>query len=81
MLQKIFKTGNCLVVPLPKGKIQTIGLQEGSEVSVTIDEDLGQIVLKPIRPQMTSANIEFAQELNDFIAHYGSTLEVLAEDC
>ncbi len=77
MLQKIYKTGNCLVVSLPKEKIQALGLQEGSEVSVIVDEELGQIILEPLRPQITDGNIEFARELNDFIAEYGSALEAL----
>ena len=79
MLRKIFKTGNSLVVSLPKESIQAIGLREGSEVSLTVDEEQGQIILESARPRVAGVDAEFARQLDEFIAEYGPALEALAK--
>ncbi len=79
MLRKIFKTGNSLVVALPKKNLQAIGLREGSEISLRVDEELGQIILEPARPQAPSVDAEFARQLDEFIAEYGPALNALAK--
>jgi putative addiction module antidote len=79
MVRKIFKTGNSLVVSLPKEMMQLIGLQEGSEISVIVDEGKGWIILEPAKPQVAGIDAEFAQQLNDFIEQYRPALEALAK--
>lgn len=79
MLRKIFKTGNSLVVSLPRESIQAIGLKEGSEISLTVDEKQGQIVIEPVSAALTSIDIVFAQQLDAFIAEYRPALEELAK--
>jgi putative addiction module antidote len=79
MLRKIFKTGNSLVVSVPKESLQAIGLREGSEISLTVDEKQGQIILKPLHPQIAGIDAEFARQLDEFIAEYGPALEALAK--
>jgi len=79
MMRKIFKTGNSLVVSLPRESIQAIGLQEGSEISLTVDEKQGQIVIEPVSTELTSIDIVFAQQLDAFIAEYRPALEELAK--
>lgn len=79
MVRKIFKTGNSLVVSLPKKSIELIGLQEGSEISLIVDESQGRIVIEPVKPSLTGIDAEFAQQLNDFIEQYRSALEALAK--
>jgi len=79
MLRKIFKTGNSLVISLPRESIQAIGLQEGSEISLTVDEKQGKIVIEPVPTELTSIDIVFAQQLDAFIAEYRPALEELAK--
>lgn len=79
MIRKIFKTGNSLVISLPRESIQTIGLQEGSEISLTVDEKQGKIVIEPVSTELTSIDIVFAQQLDAFIAEYRPALEELAK--
>jgi len=79
MLRKIFKTGNSLVVSLPRESLQTIGLHEGSEISLLVDEKKGQIVIEPVSTELTSIDIVFAQQLDAFIAEYRPALEELAK--
>ena len=79
MLRKIFKTGNSLVISLPREKIQMIGLHEGSEISLVVDEEEGQIVIEPASPQLAGVNVAFAQQLDAFIAEYRPALDALGK--
>ena len=78
MVRKIFKTGNSLVISLPKESIQILGLREGSEVNMTVDKDAGMVIMKPVKP-LAVIDKAFAQQLNDFIEQYRPALETLAE--
>lgn len=79
MVRKIFKTGNSLVVSLPKESIELLGLHEGSEVSVAIDQDVGRIIIEPAGPPLADIQPEFAQQLNEFIELYRPVLKALAK--
>jgi putative addiction module antidote len=79
MVRKIFRTGNSLVVSIPKESLQTIGLQEGSEISVHVDPVQNRIVIEPVEPNIPGVNADFAQQLDDFIEQYQAALEALAK--
>ncbi len=79
MVRKIFKTGNSLVISLPKESIELLGLHEGSEVSVAIDQDEMRIIIEPAGPPLADIQPEFAQQLNEFIELYRPALEALAK--
>lgn len=79
MVRKIFKTGNSLVISLPKESIQSLGLQEGSEVEVAIDKDENTIIIRPVKQLLAEIDESFAQQLNDFIEQYRPALEALAK--
>ena len=79
MVRKIFKTGNSLVVSLPKESLQMIGLHEGSEISIRVDVGQNQIVIEAVQPNIPGIDSIFAQQLNDFIEQYRPALEALAK--
>lgn len=79
MVRKIFKTGNSFVISLPRESLQLLGLQEGSEVNVTVDQDEGRIIIERPHPSLADIDAEFAQQLNDFIEQYRPALEALAK--
>ena len=79
MVRKIFKTGNSLVISLPKQSIERVGLHEGSEVSVTINEEEGRIIIEPAKRSLVEIDINFAQQLDAFIEQYRPALEALAK--
>ncbi|KAA3656228.1 MAG: AbrB/MazE/SpoVT family DNA-binding domain-containing protein [Chloroflexi bacterium] len=79
MVRKIFKTGNSFVVSLPRESLQQLGLQEGSEVNVVVDQDKGQITIERAHPQLIEIDATFAQHLNEFIEQYRPALEALAK--
>ena len=80
MLRKIFKTGNSLVVSLPKEDLEWLGIHEGGEVAVDLDRELRQIVisLPPQNPATAGVDEEFARQVAEFIAEYRPALEALA---
>ncbi|HFQ93550.1 MAG TPA: AbrB/MazE/SpoVT family DNA-binding domain-containing protein [Anaerolineae bacterium] len=79
MVRKIFKTGNSFVISLPRESLQLLGLQEGSEVNVAVDQDEGRIIIERAHPPLADIDAEFAQQLNDFIEQYRPALEALAK--
>jgi putative addiction module antidote len=79
MVRKIFKTGNSLVISLPKEFTESLGLGEGSEVNVAVLQAEGRIIIEPVSPQLAGIDVIFAQQLNDFIEQYRTALEALAK--
>lgn len=80
MLRKIFKTGNSIVVSIPKDILEQLDLSEGEDVSVVLDREQRQIVISPVeKPLVVSVNEEFARQVNDFIEEYRPALEALAK--
>lgn len=81
MLRKIFKTGNSVVVSLPKDAIEYLQVEEGSEVNVELDRENNQIVITPVQPSLTIEGIdpEFTHQVADFIEEYRSALDELAK--
>jgi putative addiction module antidote len=79
MVRKIFKTGNSLVVSLPKETTTMLGLQEGSEVSIVVNASNRQIVIEPVQIDLEGVDETFARQLAEFIERYRSALEALAK--
>ena len=79
MVRKIFKTGNSFVIALPRESLQLLGLKEGSEVNVAIDQDEGRIIIERAQPLLADIDGTFAQQVNDFIEQYRPALEALAK--
>ena len=83
-MRKVFKTGNSLVVALPKEMLERLHVVEGNEVSVELDVERGYIVIAPVAPVAPVApavggvDVEFARQVADFIESYRPALEELA---
>ncbi|MFW6184842.1 MAG: AbrB/MazE/SpoVT family DNA-binding domain-containing protein [Chloroflexota bacterium] len=77
-MRKIFKSGNSLVVSLPRESLEAIGLHEGSEVSIAVDRERGRIVIEP-ESGLVDIDATFAQQLSEFIEQYRPALEALAK--
>lgn len=77
MVRKIFRSGNSLVVALPKESIERLGWHEGSEVSVEVER--GRVVIEPVTLPLTNIDPAFAQQLNEFIEQYRPALIALAQ--
>lgn len=81
MLRKVFKTGNSLVISLPKDALEMLGVSIGSDVCLDLYRDTKQIVISPVEERLAVVGIDEsdAQQVAEFIARYRSALEALAE--
>jgi antitoxin MazE len=80
MLRKVFRTGNSVVVSLPKEALELLGIAEGSDVSLDLDRKKRQIILSPVETPLAAAGVdeEFARQVSEFIDQYRTALETLA---
>jgi antitoxin MazE len=81
MLRKVFKTGNSVVISLPKDALELLGVSEGSDVSLDLNREKRQIVISPIEKPLAAAGVdeEFAHQVSEFIERYRPALEALAK--
>ena len=80
MVRKLFKTGNSIVVSLPKDIIEPLGITEGADVSVELDRENRQIIIRPAEEPIAGGIDEnFARQLAEFIQEYRPALEALAK--
>lgn len=77
MVRKIFRSGNSLVVALPKESIERLGWHEGSEVTVEVER--GRVIIEPAALPLADIDPTFAQQLNEFIEQYRPALIALAQ--
>lgn len=80
MLRKIFKTGNSMVISIPKEALDTLGVTEGMEVNIDLDREKRQIVITSAQP-LAAAGIdeEFARQVSEFIEQYRPALDALSK--
>ncbi|HRI57206.1 MAG: hypothetical protein IAE85_13295 [Anaerolinea sp.] len=78
MVRKIFKTGNSIVVSLPKELLDSLRLVEGAEVDVNLDKTRGVITIAPAPTVIKGVDEEFARQVSEFIDQYRPALEALA---
>jgi antitoxin MazE len=80
MLRKIFRTGNSIVVSIPKDILDKLELSEGEDVSIELDSQQRQIVISPVeKPLAVGIDETFARQVDDFIKEYRPALEALAK--
>ena len=79
MTRKLFKTGNSIVVSIPKDMQKFLSLREGAEVELTLDRPHRQIVISPVSDSdLPGVDEDFASQAAEFIEEYRPTLEALA---
>ncbi|MDA8210457.1 MAG: hypothetical protein M0021_01025 [Clostridia bacterium] len=79
-VRKIFKAGNSHVVALPQEILKELGLQDGSQVVVSVNKGSKEVVLKPLTlyPE-TKIEPGFAELVEEFITDYEVALKELAK--
>ncbi len=81
MLRKVFKTGNSLVVSLPRDVLEPLGVHDGTDVSVELDRQNHQILIRPAESSLAgSLSEEFARQVSEFIVQYRPVLEALSRE-
>jgi antitoxin MazE len=80
MERRLFKTGNSVVISLPKEILDGLNLADGQNVSLELDRQKKRVILTPVEKPMAAAGVneEFARQVNEFIEQYRPALEELA---
>ena len=78
MGRKIYRTGNSLVVTLPKDALDQLRMREGTEVEVQVDEEQGVLIISPAEGSLDGVDEVFASQVDHFIEEYRVALEELA---
>jgi antitoxin component of MazEF toxin-antitoxin module len=81
MLRRLFKTGNSVVLSLPKEILDGLGLVNGENVSLELDRQQRRVIITPVEKPLAIAGVDedFARQVNGFIELYRSALEELAK--
>ncbi|MFQ5343524.1 MAG: AbrB/MazE/SpoVT family DNA-binding domain-containing protein [Anaerolineae bacterium] len=79
MVRKIFRTGNSMVVSLPREVLDVLGLAEGAEVSVELDRERSRLIVAPAKMPVPGVDETFARQVAEFIEQYRPALEALAK--
>jgi antitoxin MazE len=81
MIRRLFKTGNSIVLSLPKELLKSLDLSDGKNISLELDREQRRIIITPVEGPVAIAGVdeEFARQVNDFINLYRPALEELAK--
>ena len=81
MERRLFKTGNSVVISLPKEILDGLGLADGENVSLEFDRQKKRVILTPVEKPLAVAGVDedFAHQVNEFIEQYRPALEELAK--
>jgi antitoxin MazE len=81
MLRKVFRTGNSVVISLPRDALEYLDIHEGTEIEVSIDRENHQLIIKPVKmlPVISSVDEKFALQVAEFIEQYRPALKELAK--
>jgi antitoxin MazE len=81
MLRKVFRTGNSVVVSLPREALDYLNIQEGAEIEINLDRENRQMILKPLEMPLAILGLDekFAHQVAEFIEQYRPALKELAK--
>ncbi len=81
MLRRLFKTGNSIVLSLPREVLEGLKLSDGDEVNLTLEEENNRLVVMKVEKPVSASGVDedFAGHLAEFIQEYRSVLEDLAQ--
>lgn len=80
MDRKLFRSGNSVVVAIPKEAMDCLGVADGDIVSIDLDREARQIIITAAEGENAVAGVdeEFASQVAEFIGEYRPALEELA---
>lgn len=78
-VRKIFKAGNSCVVSLPANMLKTLGLKDGSHLTIEVNREQRSIILKPVVVKNSGMSIEFVRVVDKLMVEYEYALRRLAE--
>lgn len=81
MIRRLFKTGNSIVLSLPREVLEDLGVGNGQDVNLELDRDGQRLIISPAEKPKVIAGIDndFARQVNEFIEQYQPALDELAK--
>ena len=81
MIRRLFKTGNSVVLSLPKEVLDGLDIHDGESVNLEMDREQRRVIISPIEKPvaMAGVNEEFARQVDEFIQQYRPALNELAK--
>lgn len=81
MIRRLFKTGNSVVLSLPKEMLEGLGIASGQDVSLELDRQQRRLIIIPVPKPLAVAGVDehFARQVDEFIEQYRPALEELAK--
>ena len=77
--RKVFKAGNSCVVSLPMEMLKSLGLRDGSHVSVEINRERNELILKPVVTKKSNMSLEFVRMVDKLFLDYEYVIRRLAK--
>ncbi|MBE0696192.1 MAG: AbrB/MazE/SpoVT family DNA-binding domain-containing protein [Anaerolineaceae bacterium] len=81
MIRRLFKTGNSIVLSIPKEVLDGLGVKDGDSVTLELDREQHQVIITPMEKpiEIVGVNEDFARQVDEFILQYRLALNELAK--
>ena len=81
MIRRLFKTGNSIVLSLPKDILDGLRLKDGERVNLELDRGQRRVIITPVGKPVADAGVneDFARQVDEFIQQYRLALDELAK--
>ena len=81
MIKRLFKTGNSVVLSLPREMLESLGVKNGESVNLELDPKRRRLIVSPLKKDQTMRGLDedFVHQVNDFIEKYKPALDELAK--
>ncbi len=81
MIKRLFKTGNSVVLSLPREMLDSLGVKNGESVNLELDPKRRRLIVSPLKKDQTMRGLDedFVHQVNDFIEKYKPALDELAK--
>jgi putative addiction module antidote len=81
MIRRLFKTGNSIVLSLPKEVLDNLGIKDGERVNLELDQERRRVIITPAEKPIAIAGVNetFARQVDTFIQQYRPVLDELAK--
>jgi antitoxin MazE len=81
MIRRLFKTGNSIVLSLPREALEELGIKDGESVNLELDYKKHRVIISPLKKPIAIAGVdeEFAHQVDAFIQQYRPALDELAK--
>ncbi len=81
MIRHLFKTGNSIVLSIPKEVLDDLGVKNGEDVNLEFDQENRRLIITRIKKvdDLPGVDQNFARQVSEFIEQYRPALSELAK--